>query len=126
VFGILTGAAIVGMLLATTQLAETRPAGHRSDSTWRSAFSAYRLLLVDPMFIGLSFIGAFGISSFFIYIGNASFVFINHYALSPTLFSLCFALKAASFFAFSQMTARLTRGLASPPSSGLPSPDLRV
>src|SRR3981189_592402 len=109
VFGVLTGAAIVGMLLATTQLTETRPAGHRSDSTWRSAFSAYRLLLVDPMFIGLSFIGAFGISSsFFVYIGSASFVFINHYALSPTLFSLCFALNAASFFAFSQMTARLT------------------
>ena len=38
----------------------------------------------------------------------ASFVFINHYALSPTLFSLCFTLNAASFFAFSQMTARLT------------------
>ena len=45
---------------------------------------------------------------FFIYIGSASFVFINHYALSPTLFSLCFALNAATFFAFSQMTARLT------------------
>jgi MFS family permease len=54
VFGALTGAAIIGMLLATTQLTEARPAGHRSDSTWRSAFSAYRLLLVDPMFIGLS------------------------------------------------------------------------
>ena len=108
VFGVLTGAAIVGVLLAATQLTETRPARHRSDSTWRSAFSAYRLLLVDPMFIGLSFIGAFGISSFFIYIGSASFVFIDHYALSPTLFSLCFALNAASFFAFSQMTARLT------------------
>ena len=47
-------------------------------------------------------------SSFFIYIGSASFVFINHYALSPTLFSLCFAPNAVSFFAFSQMTARLT------------------
>jgi MFS transporter, DHA1 family, multidrug resistance protein len=108
VFGVLTGVAIVGVLLAATQLAETRPARHRSDSTWRSAFNAYRLLLIDPMFIGLSFIGAFGISSFFIYIGSASFVFINHYALSPTLFSLCFALNAVSFFAFSQMTARLT------------------
>ena len=108
VFGVLTGVAIVGVLLAATQLTETRPARHRSDSTWRSAFTAYRLLLIDPTFIGLSFIGAFGISSFFIYIGSASFVFINHYALSPTLFSLCFALNAVSFFAFSQMTARLT------------------
>ena len=116
----------VGVLLAATQLTETRPARHRSDSTWRSAFTAYRLLLIDPTFIGLSFIGAFGISSFFIYIGSASFVFINHYALSPTLFSLCFALNAVSFFAFSQMTARLTARLASLPSFVLPSPDLRV
>jgi DHA1 family bicyclomycin/chloramphenicol resistance-like MFS transporter len=40
VFGVLTGTAIVGMLLAATQLTETRPAGHRSDSTWRSAETA--------------------------------------------------------------------------------------
>jgi DHA1 family bicyclomycin/chloramphenicol resistance-like MFS transporter len=40
VFGVLTGTAIVGMLLAATQLTETRPAGHRSDSTWRCAETA--------------------------------------------------------------------------------------
>ncbi len=108
IFDVLTGAGIIGMLLAMTQLTETRPAAHRSDSTWLSAFSAYRRLLVDPMFIGLSFVGAFGISSFFIYIASASFVFIDHYALSPTFFSLSFALNAASFFAFSMTTARLT------------------
>jgi DHA1 family bicyclomycin/chloramphenicol resistance-like MFS transporter len=115
VFGVLAVVALAGLLLATTQLVETRPAEHRSDSTWRSAFSAYRLLLVDPMFTGLSFVGGFGVAAFFIYIGGASFVFIDHYGLSPTLFSLCFALNAASFFAFSQATAKLTArfGLAS-------------
>jgi DHA1 family bicyclomycin/chloramphenicol resistance-like MFS transporter len=108
VFAVLTVAALAGLLLAATQLRETRPAEHRSDSTWRSALSAYRLLLVDPMFTGLSFVGAFGVAAFFIYIGGASFVFIDHYGLSPTLFSLCFALNAASFFAFSQATGWLT------------------
>jgi DHA1 family bicyclomycin/chloramphenicol resistance-like MFS transporter len=108
VFGVLAVVALVGLLLATTQLIETRPAEHRSDSTWRSAFNGYRFLLVDPMFTGLSFVGAFGVAAFFIYIGSASFVFIDHYGLSPTLFSLCFALNAASFFGFSQATAKLT------------------
>src|SRR6202011_965726 len=84
VFGVLTVAALAGLLLAVTQLTETRPAEQRSDSTWRSAFSAYRLLLVDPMFIGLAFVGGFGVAAFFIYIGGASFVFINHFGLSPT------------------------------------------
>jgi DHA1 family bicyclomycin/chloramphenicol resistance-like MFS transporter len=107
-FGVLAVVALVGLLLATTQLIETRPAEHRSDSTWRSAFNGYRFLLVDPMFTGLSFVGAFGVAAFFIYIGSASFVFIDHYGLSPTLFSLCFALNAASFFGFSQATAKLT------------------
>lgn len=115
VFAALTIAALAGLLLAATQLMETRPAEHRSESTWRSAFDGYRLLLADPMFTGLSFVGAFGVAAFFIYIGGASFVFINHYGLSPTLFSLCFALNAASFFGFSQTTAKLTArfGLAS-------------
>jgi DHA1 family bicyclomycin/chloramphenicol resistance-like MFS transporter len=108
VFGVLAVVALIGLLLAATQLIETRPAEHRSDSTWRSAFNGYRLLLLDPIFTGLSFVGAFGVAAFFIYIGSASFVFIDHYGLSPTLFSLCFALNAASLFGFSQATARLT------------------
>jgi DHA1 family bicyclomycin/chloramphenicol resistance-like MFS transporter len=108
VFVALTVAAAAGLLLTATQLPETRPAAQRAGSTWRSAFTAYRLLMFDPMFLGLSFVGAFGVASFFIYIGGASFVFIDHYGLSPRLFSLCFALNAASFFAFSQMTGKLT------------------
>jgi len=35
-------------------------------------------------------------------------VITNHYGLTPTMFSLCFALNAAAFFGFSQLTARMT------------------
>jgi DHA1 family bicyclomycin/chloramphenicol resistance-like MFS transporter len=108
VFGALTIAAAAAFLLALTQLKETRPPAHRAQSTWKGALDAYRTLLADPAFIGLSLIGAFGISAFFVYLASASFVLINHYGLTPTMFSLCFALNAASFFGFSQLTARLT------------------
>jgi DHA1 family bicyclomycin/chloramphenicol resistance-like MFS transporter len=107
VFWALTVAAALAFLLAATQLKETREAHHRADTTWASAFSAYRTLLTDPAFLGPTFVGAFGLSSFFVYLASASFVIINHYGLTPTMFSLCFALNAAAFFGVSQLTARL-------------------
>ena len=115
VFAVLTIAAVLASILAVTQLKETREDHHRADSTWRGAFSAYGLLLRDGEFIGLVLVGALGVSSFFVYLGSASFVLINHYGLSPKLFSLCFALNAASFFGFSQLTGMLTQRFGLPP-----------
>jgi DHA1 family bicyclomycin/chloramphenicol resistance-like MFS transporter len=50
----------------------------------------------------------FGLATFFVFIGSAPFVYIEYFGLTPTQFSLCFALNAASFFAMSQLTARLS------------------
>ncbi len=68
----------------------------------------------DGEFLGLTLVGALGVSSFFVYLGSASFVLINHYGLTPKLFSLCFALNAASFFGFSQLTGTLTQRFGLP------------
>jgi MFS transporter, DHA1 family, multidrug resistance protein len=107
VFWALTLVAALAFILALTQLPETLAKHHRASSSWRSAFSGYRRLLGDPYFLGLTLVGAFGVSAFFVYLANASFVIIGHYGLSPTVFSLCFALNAASFVGFTQLTARL-------------------
>jgi DHA1 family bicyclomycin/chloramphenicol resistance-like MFS transporter len=115
VFAVLTIAAVLALILAVTQLKETRHDHHRAQSTWASAFGAYRLLLRDGEFISLVLVGALGVSSFFVYLGSASFVLINYYGLSPKLFSLCFALNAASFFGFSQLTGTLTQRFGLPP-----------
>ncbi len=108
VFWALTAIAMLAFVLAATQLKETREAHHRAGSTWASAFAGYLKLLADPFFLGLSFVGAFGLASFFVYLANAAFVIINHYGLTPTMFSVCFALNAAAFFGVSQLTASLT------------------
>jgi MFS transporter, DHA1 family, multidrug resistance protein len=114
VFVALTIAAVIALVLALTQLQESRPAHERRESSWRGAFGAYGRLLRDGEFLGLTLVGALGISSFFVYLGSAAFVLINHYGLTPRLFSLCFALNAAAFFSFSQLTGFLTQryGLA--------------
>jgi MFS transporter, DHA1 family, multidrug resistance protein len=67
------------------------------------------VLLRDWNFLGLSFIGAFGIGSFMGFIGNSSFVFIEHYGLTPTLYSFAFSVNAVGFFALSQATATLAK-----------------
>ena len=57
--------------------------------------------------MGLTLIGGFAMSSFFVFIASASFVYTGQFGLSPTGFSLAFALNAIGFFAASQMAASL-------------------
>ncbi len=108
VFWAVTIAALLAAILLATSLKETRPAEHRADSSFKSALIGYRFLLGERNFLGLTFIGSFGISSFFIYLSSSSFILIDHYKLSPALYSFFFSLNAAAFFAASQLTGTLS------------------
>jgi DHA1 family bicyclomycin/chloramphenicol resistance-like MFS transporter len=108
VFWAVTVAAVMALILLATSQAETRPPEERVDSSVRSALQGYGLLLRDRHFLGLVFIGAFGISSFFAYLANSSFVLIDHYGLTPRQYSIAFAANAAAFIGVSQFTGRLS------------------
>ena len=108
VFWAVTVAAVLGLVLLATSLRETRPVAERANSSVRSALQGYGVLLGDRHFLGLVFIGAFGISSFFAYLANSSFVLIDHYGLSPRQYSIAFAANAAAFIGVSQFTGRLS------------------
>lgn len=99
---------VLGLALTATSLDETRPAHQRVDSSWSGVFAAYRTLLCEPRFLGLSFIGGFGMAGFFIYLANSSFVLIEHYGLTPAVYSLCFSLNAFAFIGTAQLTGWLT------------------
>jgi DHA1 family bicyclomycin/chloramphenicol resistance-like MFS transporter len=103
VFWSVLAASLIGLGIVTT-LEETRPPADRAGSTLRGAFVSYGELLKDRGFIALTLLGTFGIGSFFIYLSNSPFVFIEHYHLSPRVYSLLFSLNAASFFAAAQLT----------------------
>ncbi|MFO6421620.1 multidrug effflux MFS transporter [Hylemonella sp. W303a] len=117
------GASLLGLLLMGTQLRETRPAevraterearvGHGTQKPigdWSMVLGSYRTLVTDRHFLGLVFIGAFGIAAFFTYLANSSFVLINHYGLTTRQFSIAFASNAAAFIGMSQLTSRLSR-----------------
>jgi DHA1 family bicyclomycin/chloramphenicol resistance-like MFS transporter len=108
VFWVVTGAALVAIVLLSSSLEETRPAQHRVDSSFASALAGYRLLLGDGNFLGLTFIGGFGIASFFVYLSSSSFILIDHYGLSPSVYSLFFSVNAVAFIGMSQLTGTLT------------------
>jgi DHA1 family bicyclomycin/chloramphenicol resistance-like MFS transporter len=107
VFWAVTLAAVLGIVMIATSLDETRPPEDRVDSSVASAITAYGVLLRDRRYLGLVFIGAFGMAGFFAYLANSSFVFIDHYGLTPRQYSIAFAVNAASFIGVSQLTARL-------------------
>lgn len=109
VFWAVAIAAALALILLASGQQETRTPEQRVGSSVGGALKAYLFLCRDWHFLGLVFIGSFGVASFFTYLANSSFVLINHYGLSPREYSLAFSANAASFIGVSQFTGRLSR-----------------
>lgn len=107
VFWFVTGAALVAIAMLALTLKETRPASARLESSIGGALAGYRFLMGDRNFLGLTFIGAFGISSFFVYLASSSFILIDRYGLTPTQYSVAFSINAVAFIGMSQLTGAL-------------------
>lgn len=108
IFWAVTLAGLVGLGLIASVLPETRPLAARAGSTPRSAIKAYALLLADRHYLGLTFIGAFGMASFFVYLANSPFVLIDHHGITPRLYSVAFSVNAVAFIGAAQFTGRLS------------------
>lgn len=107
-------ASFASLAMAAFLLPETLAPEHRRKVDLRSLASGIRTLLTDPAFMGLTFIGGFGMASFFVFLAFASFVYTGQFGLSPTGFSVAFAVNAIGFFTASQIAAPLAQrfGLA--------------
>jgi DHA1 family bicyclomycin/chloramphenicol resistance-like MFS transporter len=106
VFWVALVAALVGLAILST-VKETRPPSLRVRAGLRGALATYRRLLGQRSFLGLTFVGGFGLSSFFVYLTESPFVLIEHYHVSPRLYSVLFSMNAASFFAVAQFNGWL-------------------
>jgi len=107
IFALLAVAAGLSILVTLTLQPETLKPENRVPVRLLALLSGIATLLRDPVFMGLTFVGGFGMASFFVFLASASFVYTGHYGLSPTGFSLAFAVNAAGFFAASQLAAGL-------------------
>lgn len=102
VFWVIAAATLVSLTLLTVAQPETLAPENRAPIRIASLARGARTLLGDPTFMGLTFIGGLGISSFFVFLTSAPFVYTEQFGLSPTGFSIAFAVNAIGFFAASQ------------------------
>ena len=100
-------ATILSLLLLYFSLPETLAREDRVPVKLAAMWDAFRQLFRDPYFMGMTLIGGMGMASFFSFISVAAFLYTDYYGLSPTAFSLAFALNALGFFVASQFAANL-------------------
>jgi MFS transporter, DHA1 family, multidrug resistance protein len=107
VFVAVTIVAVLGLVLVTACLPETRPVEDRIKVNIGSVLDGFGHLLRDSRFLGLTFIGGLGMSSFFAFLASSSFIYIDHFGLTPTEYSIAFSANAIGFIGASQLTAEL-------------------
>lgn len=107
IFGALVVAALASLTILALLQPETLRPGDRQPLNLAAMRRGAGVLLADPLFMGLTFLGGFGMASFFVFIASASFVYTGAFGLSPTGFSLAFAINAIGFFSASQMAGPL-------------------
>lgn len=71
------------------------------------ALSAFGRLLGMKRFTALALSGSFTMAGLFVYIGASSFIFTQHFGLSPTGYSLVFAANAVGMVVFGQINMQL-------------------
>jgi DHA1 family bicyclomycin/chloramphenicol resistance-like MFS transporter len=106
-FVAMTVAGFLGLALVTLWLPETRPPEKRVRGGVGAVLASYGELLRDGYFLGVTFIGGFGMASFFAFLASSSFVYIDHFGLTPTEYSLAFSVNAVGFIGSAQFSARL-------------------
>ena len=107
IFVALLVAAAVSFLLLRFAQAETLAPADRTKFNVGETLRGAKTLLTDRGFLSLTFLGAFGMGSFFVFLAAAPFVYTEAYGLSPTQFSLAFAVNALSFIGASQLASPL-------------------
>lgn len=109
IFGVLCAAGLISLAMIAFLLPETLPPRNRVPVNARRLLGGAARLLTDRMFLALTFVGGFGMASFFVFLASASFVYSGQFGLTPTGFSLAFAVNAIGFFGASQTAAGLGR-----------------
>jgi DHA1 family bicyclomycin/chloramphenicol resistance-like MFS transporter len=100
---------VLGVAITFFVLDETRPPEKRVPMDIASVARGYLELFRDRAFVGIVLVGGFAMASLFSFLAGSSFVYIDHFGLTPTQFSFAFAINAISFIGSAQSTSLLAR-----------------
>lgn len=82
---------LVALLVIRYLLPETLPPEARDTGDWGARLKAYQGVIADKRARAYMLCGAMNTATLFAYISSTSFVFIEHFGLTPNQFSLLFA-----------------------------------
>ncbi len=109
IFDVVSLVGVLGVAITFFVLDETRPREKQVPMDPASIVRGYGELFGDHRFVGIVLVGGFGTASLFSFLAGSSFIYIDHFGLSPTQFSFAFAVNAISFIGMAQSTSRLAR-----------------
>jgi len=107
IFAVLGAAALLSLLMTQFVVEETLDPAHRVPVNLATLWQGTKVLMSAKIFMGLTFVGGFGMASFFVFLASAAFVYTQQFGLTEIGFSIAFAINAIGFFAASQMAAPL-------------------
>lgn len=107
VFVAVSVATLLSLALTALSLPETRPPEDRVRIGVGTVLGGFGRLLRDARFMGLTFIGGFGMCSFFAFLASSSFIYIGHFGLTPMQYSFAFSINAVGFIGASQLSGML-------------------
>ena len=108
IFWAIAAIGLAGLAVVVFLLPETHKPGEERRGLGQ-AFATYGRLLKDRRFLGLAFIGGFSQASFFAYLAGSSVIFIEHFGLSPSVYSMIFASNAIAFIGSAQFNSVFMR-----------------
>jgi DHA1 family bicyclomycin/chloramphenicol resistance-like MFS transporter len=106
-FVALTVIGIAALVAVALWLPESLPRERRSRGGLGAALRSMARLTRDGRFVGYTFTGALIYMAFFAYLGGSSFVLQQEYGISPTTYSVLFAVNGLGMLAAGQANHRL-------------------
>ncbi|MEP3114386.1 Bcr/CflA family multidrug efflux MFS transporter [Nisaea sp.] len=109
IFVVLLGFGTVSILLVLLLLPETHTKEARGGITMMQALGAYWHILSNGPAFGLTVASSAVFAGLFAYIAGSSFVFIEHFGMTPGFYAMLFAMISAAIMVSAFANSRLTR-----------------
>ncbi len=109
IFFTLAGLGALLVCVALFGVRETLPPERRSSGGLGEIFGSFGVVVRDRVFVTMAIVLGFSSAAFFAYLTMSSFVFQQEFALSPTGFSIVFAVNSVAIIAGAQVNGLLAR-----------------
>lgn len=112
IFLILVAFAAATFVATLFKIPETQPASERTPLTLGNAFRTYSRLLRTRRYLGMTLGMGFVMATLFGYISGSSFVFMEHFGLSPRVYSFIFAAFSVGMILTGQLNFVLAKRMS--------------